>query len=186
MAKSYAEMNVEELLELNEKVTKYIAYKAYEAGSKGDEGLCDLFSGWNSEERIELNTKEKQALEKRSIFDQWNEEGGQVDFETQFKRIQQAERDRIVAKARKDIDELKVKIPRHLEYTEFVVNREKSTVVALIRNMFTNEVRARGIAKCAPSDCFNVHIGKAIALRRALGLFVPTEYLNVPQPTEVE
>ena len=44
---------------------------------------------------------------------------------------------------------------------------------------------ARGIAKAAPDDCFNVHIGKAIALHRALGLEVPDEYLNAPQPTEV-
>ncbi len=46
-------------------------------------------------------------------------------------------------------------------------------------------VRDRGIAKATPDDCFNIHIGKAIALRRALGLAVPDEYLNAPQPTEV-
>ncbi|MCA0117385.1 hypothetical protein LCD32_00040, partial [Bacillus sp. RSS_NA_20] len=46
-------------------------------------------------------------------------------------------------------------------------------------------IRERGISKCAPNDCFNAHIGKAIALRRALGLEVPSEYLNVPQPTDV-
>jgi hypothetical protein len=33
---------------------------------------------------------------------------------------------------------------------------------------------------------FNVHIGKAIALRRALRLNVPQAYLSVPQPTEAQ
>jgi len=68
---------------------------------------------------------------------------------------------------------------------EFVVNREKRTVVALVKTIGSGNVIHRGIAKCAPDDCFNVHIGKAIALRRALGLTVPDEYLNAPQPTEV-
>ncbi|TYS25141.1 hypothetical protein FZC71_00925 [Bacillus subtilis] len=68
---------------------------------------------------------------------------------------------------------------------EFVSNRDKRTVVALLKGVRTGNVYAKGIAKAAPSDCFNVHIGKAIALRRALGLAVPDEYLNAPQPTEV-
>lgn len=68
---------------------------------------------------------------------------------------------------------------------EFIVNKEKRTVVCLLRGAVTPErIYARGIAKCAPDDCFNVHIGKAIALRRALGLDVPSDYLNAPQPTE--
>jgi hypothetical protein len=68
----------------------------------------------------------------------------------------------------------------------FVVNPDKRTVVALvIDNAFRKTVREKGIAKCDPSDCFNASIGKAIALRRALGLEVPTEYLTAPQPTEV-
>jgi hypothetical protein len=68
---------------------------------------------------------------------------------------------------------------------EFVVNREKRTVVALIKTIEEGKVVHRGIAKCHPDDCFNAHIGRAIALRRALGLEVPDEYLNAPQPTEV-
>lgn len=68
---------------------------------------------------------------------------------------------------------------------KFVINKHKRTVVVLMYGAFSNKVRSRGIAKCAPGDCFNEHIGKAIALRRALGLEVPDEYLNAPQPTEV-
>ncbi|MMZ45496.1 hypothetical protein D1872_70940 [compost metagenome] len=70
---------------------------------------------------------------------------------------------------------------------EFTVNHKKRTVVALIRELETGKknVILRGIAKCAPGDVFNAHVGRAISLRRALGLDVPAEYLNVPQPTEV-
>ena len=32
---------------------------------------------------------------------------------------------------------------------------------------------------------FNVHIGKSITVRRALGLEVPKEYWTVPKPTEI-
>ena len=70
-------------------------------------------------------------------------------------------------------------------YAEFIVNSEKRTVVVLLRGVDSHEIFARGIAKAAPDDCFNVWLGKAIALHRALGLEVPDEYLNTPQPTEV-
>ncbi|GIN68456.1 MULTISPECIES: hypothetical protein [Bacillus] len=72
---------------------------------------------------------------------------------------------------------------------KFNVNRNKRAVTAIVRasdytgkNLRDVEI---GIAKAAPDDCFNVHIGEAIALHRALGLEVPDEYLNAPQPTEV-
>jgi hypothetical protein len=69
----------------------------------------------------------------------------------------------------------------------FVVNRSKRTVVALVHTVdFPSDIRARGKAKCDPDDCFNIHIGKAIALRRALGLDVPDYYVNAPQPTEAQ
>ncbi|MEV2854934.1 hypothetical protein ABNB97_03825 [Paenibacillus larvae] len=70
-------------------------------------------------------------------------------------------------------------------FAEFIVNRKKKTVVCLLRGAITKEIYARGTAKCAPGDVFNSHIGRAIALRRALGLEVPTEYLSVPNPTEI-
>src|SRR5690625_22921 len=101
----------------------------------------------------------------------------------------QQKRDRIIEKAKKDIEELKdggmYDIYPYACTAEYIVNKDKRTVVAILRGFYTGKVRARGIAKCAPNDCFNVHIGKAIALRRALGLEVPDEYLNAPQPTRV-
>lgn len=74
------------------------------------------------------------------------------------------------------------------DFVEFVVNSEKRTVAAIIHvrdNGGGSTVWARGVAKCAPNDVFNAHIGKAVALRRALGLEVPVEYLSAPNPTEV-
>lgn len=75
---------------------------------------------------------------------------------------------------------------RYRTVSEFVVNEEKRTVVALIRyNGFPEDGPiAKGIAKCAPTDVFNEHIGKAIALGRAYGLDV-SEFEQAPQPDEV-
>lgn len=62
----------------------------------------------------------------------------------------------------------------------FTVNADKRTVIAVIRhNGGRHKVLSNGRAKCAPTDIFNEHIGKAIALRRALGLEVPVEYFDV-------
>lgn len=70
--------------------------------------------------------------------------------------------------------------------SEFIVNEDKRTVVALIRynGEPEGEVIATGIAKCDPNDVFNADIGKAIALGRAYGLDV-SEFENAPQPDTV-
>ncbi|MCE4941046.1 hypothetical protein [Bacillus velezensis] len=107
----------------------------------------------------------------------------------------QSRRDEIVEQAKADVEKLSNYGDgvRYVTGTgsvatckvEFVVNSDKRAVVALLKGLRTGKVYAKGIAKAAPDDCFNVHIGKAIALRRALGLAVPDEYLKAPQPTEV-
>ncbi|QXN69882.1 hypothetical protein MAWWA_71 [Bacillus phage vB_BspH_Mawwa] len=106
----------------------------------------------------------------------------------------QERRDEIVERAKADIENLKYRtFYGELRYSyhgivcnvEFVVNKEKRTVVALLKSVGEGAVKSKGIAKAMPDDCFNEHIGKAIALHRALGLEVPDEYLNAPQPTEV-
>ncbi|WP_181445814.1 hypothetical protein [Bacillus velezensis] len=106
------------------------------------------------------------------------------------KKSTQARRDEIVEQAKADVEKLANKYGYYYAYgrnpkAEFIVNCEKRTVVTILRWIADGQIVARGIAKAAPSDCFNVHIGRAIALRRALGLTVPDEYLNAPQPTEV-
>lgn len=67
---------------------------------------------------------------------------------------------------------------------EFHVNREKRAVTALVKRGRT--VYAKATAKAAPGDVFHAEIGKAIALRRALGLTVPNEYVNAPKPDKAE
>ena len=67
-------------------------------------------------------------------------------------------------------------------HVDFIVNTEKRTIVALLKPLGLNQVVKRGIAKCDPNDVFNEHIGKAIALGRALGLDV-SEFEQAVQPT---
>jgi len=71
--------------------------------------------------------------------------------------------------------------PKNVCDVEFIVHQEKRTVVALMRGIETKKVYSKDIAKCNPSDVFNEHIGKAIALGRALGKDV-SEFENAPQP----
>ncbi|MFD9274438.1 hypothetical protein ACFWA2_14485 [Bacillus subtilis] len=108
----------------------------------------------------------------------------------------QARRDEIVEQAKADLENLADEDGPGYQtednegypcscYASFRVNKEHRTVACDLRGVRTGERYKRGIAKAAPDDCFNVHIGKAIALRRAIGSAVPDEYLNAPQPTEV-
>jgi len=102
----------------------------------------------------------------------------------------------IIEKAKKFVDDLKDKEGKYSKPAtfgdrklrfEFVVNPEKRTVVALGRLFYYPSIRtiyAKGIAKCNPSDVFNEHIGKAIALGRALGLDV-SEFEQAVQPKEI-
>ncbi|WP_207119801.1 hypothetical protein [Bacillus velezensis] len=97
----------------------------------------------------------------------------------------QSRRDEIVEQAKADVERLKETNRRLRTFNiSLEVNRKDRSVEAIAKRPKSNRA-FYGIAKAAPSDCFNVHIGKAIALRRALGLAVPDEYLNAPQPTEV-
>lgn len=67
---------------------------------------------------------------------------------------------------------------------DFFINADKRVVIAKLHLETTTSTgtakagvyATQGRAKCAPGDVFNEHIGKAIALRRALGLEVPVEY----------
>lgn len=110
-------------------------------------------------------------------------------------KLSQERRDEIIERAKKDVEELTGEsgvfratlggYKNQAAQARFVINKKKRTAVALINGYHSKYVYERGIAKAHPNDCFNVHIGKAIALRRALGLEVPDEYFNAPQPTEV-
>lgn len=112
----------------------------------------------------------------------------------------QQRRDEIVEKAKRDVAELfagrtgypvttvdghQRRMNKYAHYVDYVIKRDKRTVTAVVKYKDDDSVRVVGRSKCAPDDCFNVHIGKAVALRRALGLEVPSEYTNAPHPTEV-
>lgn len=110
-------------------------------------------------------------------------EQGYKDATAKAPKSAQEIRDEVVEKAKRDVTDLLNEY--QLSEKEVDVNQEDLTVVCKIKHLFSGKELSKGIAKCAPDDCFNVHIGKAIALRRALGLPVPDEYVYAPQPTEV-
>ena len=109
-------------------------------------------------------------------------------------------RNAIIAEAKAFVEDAKVdwygsrlyKVGGYLTDVEFIVNKEKRAVTALLywhspmmkRNGEPRELKAKAVAKCAPDDVFNEHIGKAIALGRALGLDV-SKFENAVKPTEV-
>lgn len=122
---------------------------------------------------------------------------------TQSKPLSRAEekpdRAAIIAKAKADVAELLriggdvfsylpagTPFYNRVYNVEFHVNREKRAVTALVRRgrSLARKPDAKATAKCAPDDVFHAEIGKAISLRKALGLTVPDEYINAPQPDE--
>ncbi|WP_249275920.1 hypothetical protein [Bacillus velezensis] len=97
----------------------------------------------------------------------------------------QVRRDEIVEQAKVDVERLKEDNRRLRTFNISLKVNRKDRLVEAVAKKPNSRTAFYGIAKATPDDCFNVHIGKAIALRRALGLAVPDEYLNAPQPTEV-
>jgi hypothetical protein len=70
---------------------------------------------------------------------------------------------------------------------EFVVDRKEKSVAALIKAYyFKDKIMASGSYSFLEGDCFNEHLGKAIALKEAMGKKVPNEWLNIPQPNRVK
>lgn len=101
-------------------------------------------------------------------------------------------REEVIAKAVADVAQLSSTLAnsinkregnaRYREYRnmiEFHVNKKKGAVTALLRGFYLNEVHEKGFAKCSKDDEFSEEIGKAIAMRRACGLPVPSEYLTL-------
>lgn len=97
-------------------------------------------------------------------------------------------REEVIKFAKQKVEELSEDtVIKHEGYrrsvnVEFIINKDKRTVVAILRGIHSKKIYKKGIAKCEPGDCFNTHIGKVIALHRALGKPVPKELLDAPQP----
>ena len=94
----------------------------------------------------------------------------------------------IIEKAKEFVDECRnekmvVRVDsRHYSVdVSFIVNADKRIVVALLRGVSTDLVRVKNDAKFHSDDVLNEHIGKAIALGRALGKDV-SELKNAVQP----
>ena len=92
----------------------------------------------------------------------------------------------VIKKAKEFVEEnkntvVKIESRYYVVNTSFITNASKRTVVALVKGVETRKVRSKGAAKYNPSDVFNEHIGKAIALGRALDKDV-SEFENAPQP----
>lgn len=122
-----------------------------------------------------------------------------------FNNAEKLMREDVVARAKEDVESLigigrsydrpkeegNATLQKHFYSVDFVVKQNKRKVTALVNRVSFRRIPANpfpdnvGRAVCLETDCFNVHIGKAIALRRALGLEVPEEYFNAPQPTGV-
>ncbi|WP_141231114.1 hypothetical protein, partial [Bacillus sonorensis] len=151
-----------------------------------DEVEIDL-DAMGYDELIEHGEAVMRAISLRSYGEGYKQGKFDADMEATYMRkpekTAQERRDEIVEQAKADVSGL---LKRDIGHDhEFIVNTEKRTVVVLRKLRGCTNIVRRGIAKAAPDDCFNVHIGEAIALHRALGLEVPDEYLNAPQPTEV-
>lgn len=89
-------------------------------------------------------------------------------------------RQRVIEKAKEEVEWLS-KNNTGMNDVHFHVNERKGTVVALIVGAYSGSVNAKGIAKVSRGDKFDEHIGKVIALRRALGRDDEPTYLNAPQ-----
>ncbi|MCY7780018.1 hypothetical protein MOB41_16590 [Bacillus haynesii] len=175
-------MGYDELIEHGEAVMRAIRLRSYGEGYKQGKFDADMDA--------------THSPEKEELPYEFSDEDIELAIKEARIYLAQERRDEIVEQAKADIEGLKTDYSYavldsndtdhpHFCFAEFIVDSEKRTIVALLRGNYSCRVYARGIAKAAPEDCFNEHIGKAIALHRALGLEVPEKYLNAPQPTEV-
>ncbi|WP_144482046.1 hypothetical protein [Bacillus pumilus] len=163
----------------------FILHHEYEV-IVGEHAPAPTLDEMNYDELVALVEDAMKALRTRSYKNGYDQ--GRFDAEIEeahgtYEKSDQQKRDEVVAQAKEDVREL-INSANGYDH-EFIVNSAKRAVVYLRKVAGRTSVGLRGITKCAPNDCFNAHIGKAIALRRALRLTVPAEYLNVPQPTEV-
>lgn len=130
-----------------------------------------------------LEAKLAMKREHDDLFDATRYAFNQVRTSLKPKQYTRAE---VIEMAKEDVEWLMGQSLFMFQKLDFVVNRKKRTVVVLGYGWLGSKPSKRGISHCAPDDCFNVHLGKAIALRRALGLDVPDYYVNAPKPTEAQ
>ncbi|HWL13693.1 MAG TPA: hypothetical protein VNQ57_11935 [Ureibacillus sp.] len=100
-----------------------------------------------------------------------------IGFETVDKSPNQ-QRAEIIEKAKKFVEE-------HGEGFDYDMEEERIVIAGkVVKVSPTQQSLKNGVAQCHKKDVFNEHIGKAIALGRALGLDV-TEFEQAVQPNEI-
>lgn len=91
-------------------------------------------------------------------------------------------RAQVIRKAKRFIKKCESTAKSHGYDIRYAINKEERGVSV----MLSDNSRVIGLksTKCHPDDVWNKHIGKGIALGRALGIDV-SEFENAPQPTEI-
>lgn len=185
----YRGMSSGQLRNEAEEINGELRRRAYAEGYEQGRFDAEMDSGWK--DNINPPTIEELLAIGRKVLAESTQES--------LDETAQEARDRIVRQAKEDVEELTEKVTGHgwtafpatritgNVIPRFIINKRKRTVVTILELKYIGGIVEdhKGIAKANPSDCFNVYIGKAIAIRRALGLDVPDEYINTPQPTEV-
>lgn len=97
-------------------------------------------------------------------------------------------RAKLIEQAKKFVEEQK-----YLSYNFYIFENnsvipyfysKNNRVTCVLNGTDTGKAYSVGRADCSEGDVFNEHIGKAIALARALEIDVPGEFLNAVQPTD--
>jgi hypothetical protein len=61
--------------------------------------------------------------------------------------------------------------------------QKNNRVTCVLKGFISKNVWSTGRSNCSPNDVFNLYIGQAISLARALQIDVPVEFLKAVQPT---
>ncbi|KTF59864.1 MULTISPECIES: hypothetical protein [Bacillus amyloliquefaciens group] len=148
--------------------------------------------GMSYRELVDLRENVNRAIEKsvfQSGYREAKKHGRLIKKKNELKKNQKL-REKIIEEAKEDVKQLLERNKKLKTFdVSFNVHSSKDilhrwSVIATAKSCVTNREFIEA-AVCADGECFNIHIGKAIALRRVLGLEVKGVYLNVPQPTEV-
>lgn len=163
--------------------------KTYEVISKGRHGTDDVPILKIADDRYYYYDNALVRPETAEYFERVDESVEEIELSPNEQRAALIERAKEFVESRLD------KFGKVVFYSDgnarrrftakFIVNEEKITVACLLGGFANhNKIHFRGIAKCMPNEVFNEHIGKAIALARALKIDVPGEFLDAVQPTE--
>lgn len=175
-----------EIIDFTKKMLDNLRIKAYQEGFEAGQSY--------EKKRVEIRKLAKKSEDEKNKVVANILRAGSInlssvtlltDLEVELCETPQQKRDRIIKKAKSDYGKWLKNVKFALSGLEVIVNKEKKTVVILQKSVVLNNVIGKGIAKCLPDDCFNVHIGKIIAFYRLMGVKVPQEYLDVPNPTEI-